>query len=634
MKYRILSLSVMIIILLTSCGQAGPPVATATSPVAVSPAPVETPTALPTSTPDLNHLDPSAILFEQDFEAGTTDGLSVMHENWTMVIDDLGNHSYCNNSVDSYLVVPFGNNRWTDYAVELRVKELEHHNEPYVAVYARYAPDVNKGYYGALNFQTYMADTSRLNEPYQNLGNQYFPTTADTWYTLRLEVAGRQIKYYINDQLVGDGTDDHRSQGKAGFSVSPNLKVCVDDIRAWALTETGAIGQAPPPTSSSLEIVTDKAATGDGGNAWGGHQTRIVRTQDGVFTAYTVEGGGNFDRKWRLAWRQEDGSWPVVAQGDAGKDPVNLLASPDGTLHIIGWPNETGTMWSGKPEGNQVVMTKETIPGVSHSNWPYGSAGINKDGDLCVFSSIGGEGPGGSFKWACLLQSTGKWITHTSPLDYRYCYTYVFPGPGGQLSLVSTRDVRWEALGYTQPAGAFDYVFNVIGFWQTEDITKDPLQQVYFLEEKPTSQFPNVFLDAQQDAYLDTAGKMHVLYWIQGASTQGVKVSRHVILSPEGEILNDVQLPEDLEGFARIFQDTGGRFYILGSSGLLYPAGDDGVTLGTPIETDLQGNTVEYSGYGISVPRTGTPISNVLDVVFPSDGGTKWIYFQIPLSGE
>ena len=55
---------------------------------------------------------------------------------------------------------------------------------------------------------------------------------------------------------------------------------------------------------------------------------------------------------------------------------------------------------------------------------------------------------------------------------------------------------------------------------------------------------------------------------------------------------------------------------------------------GTGSAIDLQGYEVEYSGYGISVPRTGTPISNVLDVVFPSDGGTKWIYFQILLLGE
>ncbi len=86
----------------------------------------------------------------------------------------------------------------------------------------------------------------------------------------------------------------------------------------------------------NLEIVTDGAATGDGGNSWGGHQTRIVHTRDGVFTAYTVPGDGYTSREWRLAWRKEDGSWSVIAQGGAGREPVNLLASPDRTLNIIG----------------------------------------------------------------------------------------------------------------------------------------------------------------------------------------------------------------------------------------------------------------------------------------------------------
>ena len=58
------------------------------------------------------------------------------------------------------------------------------------------------------------------------------------------------------------------------------------------------------------------------------------------------------------------------------------------------------------------------------------------------------------------------------------------------------------------------------------------------------------------------------------------------------------------------------------------------MTLAVPTEIDLGNYTVEYSGYSISVPRTGTPISNILDVVFPSDNGTMWIYFQLPLPGK
>jgi uncharacterized protein YrrD len=46
----------------------------------------------------------------------------------------------------------------------------------------------------------------------------------------------------------------------------------------------------------------------------------------------------------------------------------------------------------------------------------------------------------------------------------------------------------------------------------------------------------------------------------------------------------------------------------------------------------LEGNQVEYSGFGVSVPRTGTLLGNVMDVVFPSANGTKWLYFQLDFS--
>ncbi|MFH1105689.1 MAG: hypothetical protein V1731_00565, partial [Candidatus Aenigmatarchaeota archaeon] len=80
--------------------------------------------------------------------------------------------------------------------------------------------------------------------------------------------------------------------------------------------------QIPPksPTEpfarqTHVEVVTNNAAVF---NPKGGQQTRIVRTQDGVFTAYIVEHNGDFDHEWQLSKRQSDGTWVVIAQGDAG----------------------------------------------------------------------------------------------------------------------------------------------------------------------------------------------------------------------------------------------------------------------------------------------------------------------------
>ncbi len=60
----------------------------------------------------------------------------------------------------------------------------------------------------------------------------------------------------------------------------------------------------------------------------------------------------------------------------------------------------------------------------------------------------------------------------------------------------------------------------------------------------------------------------------------------------------------------------------------------EGQSLGDPMKLDLEGHEVMFGGYGLSVPRTGTPLSDIMDVGFPSDGGKSWFYFQLDFSGK
>ena len=380
---------------------------------------------------------------------------------------------------------------------------------------------------------------------------------------------------------------------------------------------------------TAVEMVWHDTATGDGGNAWGGHQTRIVRTPAGVFTAYTVESEGPFLRQWRLARREADGSWTVIAIGGAGKDPVNLLASPSGTLYVVGWPGGVGTLWTIRVSDGPVTMTITGIPQVAQGHWPYASAGIDGDGNLCVLTSSGGETRGGTFDWACYLPARGRWFTQSSTLDYRHAYTYVFPDPGMQLSLVSTRDVRWEALGHPKPAGAFDYAFNAFRYWRTRSLLSAPIEALSSAEERPTAEHPAPVLNAQMDAYIDLRDRMHILYWRSGAGTGGATERRHRIVAPSGALLSDHTLPQEAGWFSRIFEDASGRLYLLGSAGMLYTLDAEGTSAVASTALDLGGYTVEYSGFGVAVPRTGTPLSDGVDVVFPSGNGRQWLYFRV-----
>ena len=373
---------------------------------------------------------------------------------------------------------------------------------------------------------------------------------------------------------------------------------------------------------------------GDGGNAWGGHQTRLLRTSQGLFTAYTVPGTDSFHREWRLVQRRDD-AWQIIAQGPSGRDPVNLLQGPDEGIYLIAWPEGLPRIWTWTHSGGELALTEEAVPGKwKRTNWPYPSAGISSRGDLCLLASYGSKP--GQFQWACRSADKGRWTFHVTRIDYRYCYTYVMPGADGSLSLVSTRDVKWETLGYLKPEGAFGYAFNAIGLWHTPRLIDEPLQSLLVREEPPSKGFLDVLCSGQVDAYMDTEGRTHILYWLGGASAQGRSENRHAIVV-DGCVTRDVRLPGTMWQYYRVVQDTTGRFYLIRATErnlVVYPAtSDDGPQLGTPTWLYLPGYNIVYSGQAIGAPRGGVPLADYVDGVFPSGEGEKWVYFRIRLRG-
>jgi hypothetical protein len=212
--------------------------------------PTDTSTIHPTSTGTnaLSQVDPTSNLFNQNFDNGKHDGISLYQPYWEMDQGGSGNQFLCSIPGDYYAGLNFGEHFWSNYAVEMRFKEVDHQAglSSTVAIYFRYDPSVNIGDSGQLDLDSHFADMY-LNQPLETASHAYFPTVKDTWYTMRVELAGQNIKFYINNQLVGSGTDSTFLHGLANISVSPHEKICVDDIRVWALNENGDITSASTP---------------------------------------------------------------------------------------------------------------------------------------------------------------------------------------------------------------------------------------------------------------------------------------------------------------------------------------------------------------------------------------------------
>ena len=377
-------------------------------------------------------------------------------------------------------------------------------------------------------------------------------------------------------------------------------------------------------------IARDALPGGDGGNQWGGHQCRIVHTADGVFSIYTTGGKDHFQRQWHLMQRTTEG-WQELANDKSGREPVNLMAGPDGTLYIIGWPEYQGTIWSGKPRNGKIDFKVEKIVAVYSGSHPYNAAGIDNAGNICVVSSVDDNQDGGRFQWAYYSTAKKIWQGRITFLDYRYCYTYVFPHEDHSVSMVSTRDVRWEVLGYKQPPNRFAYVFNAFRYWKVKNIDQ-PLEELVFLEEVPTPDYLYVNCRAMNDVYLDSKSNMHILYTREGKSTNGVFKRFYGIYSQDGSLLHQTELPNSEGKYCRIFEDINHRYFIIDDNGLLYHLDRDNYIAIDSVRIDLKEFSVNYSGYGLAVRRTGTKLSNQMDVVFPSHNGSYYVYFRLDLA--
>jgi hypothetical protein len=279
------------------------------------------------------------------------------------------------------------------------------------------------------------------------------------------------------------------------------------------------------------------------------------------------------------------------------------------------------------------------IPGKwTKTDFPYASAAIGPKGEIHVIQSLG-EAPG-EHKLATRSPAGDTWSdVQTIRTDFGYRYAYLLPSTA-PLTLVATRDVRWAALGYTNP-GNFTWVFNAFAAWRATSDAGWNFQKV--LEEAPSTSYPWPFCDAQPDAYLDDAGRTHVLYWRQGATTQGVLENGHALLTADGGVRH-VQLPNTKHQSSwRIIQDPRGTFWLISAewtapeqptNALMVHRGrsTDGAEFDAPVTLDLREHNVVNAGLMIAAPRGGSQQAYVIDGVFPSGKkGERLVYFRIRL---
>lgn len=98
------------------------------------------------------------------------------------------------------------------------------------------------------------------------------------------------------------------------------------------------MAQPTSPTLSLLELITPNSSYTDGGNAWGIHINRVVRTSTGdIFATLSDNNTANdyitrldcissfkFMQNFLVYHRSPNGTWEISLSGDGGREPANF----------------------------------------------------------------------------------------------------------------------------------------------------------------------------------------------------------------------------------------------------------------------------------------------------------------------
>ena len=212
--------------------------------------PPANPTTLsPTSTQQPSQISWSKgdLIYQEDFEDGTTSGIETKFGGFNIIETNNGNHVWRTESSSlGQISLPTTSN---DYAVEAKIMQIsEQQGFAFVEIKKESGKPCDSGYGVYLDLYGDWLNLIERDQSCEELrqgglfANRNISLSNGVWYTVRIEAKGTEIRVYLNEELVAQDTD---TDGTIRKSSIIDIATCCgdlepfefdfDDIKAWLL---------------------------------------------------------------------------------------------------------------------------------------------------------------------------------------------------------------------------------------------------------------------------------------------------------------------------------------------------------------------------------------------------------------
>ena len=215
------------------------PTPTVTSTFTATSTPTATATSTPTATPT------EEILFEEDFEDDEDGFFNQRGGDWEIVEDHPGNKVYEVNTrdSDSFHFAYFGKKDWEKYVVEFKANIVDFDPDPNKEnagfVFLGFRNSKKGGYRVSLSDSGLIAlwyeDYEDKDTGWDSLKSTEFNFQKDTWYSVRIEVDGTEVRVFLDDDLMLVDDDSPSLDERPLLGVGSYTIARFDDIRVTEL---------------------------------------------------------------------------------------------------------------------------------------------------------------------------------------------------------------------------------------------------------------------------------------------------------------------------------------------------------------------------------------------------------------
>jgi pectate lyase len=192
-------------------------------------------------------------IWRDDFDDGNLNGWNMATCLWAqnLVTPDSGNWVVENGAVaggDDDVSTRYdlytGDTSWTDYVAEVSIKLMEdlqlcpHHTGVWLGVRGQEGDKLGLGSYALGLVNAYGVESAEVltydDGQFSDIQRIAFPVEVNTWYRLKMEVSGDQIRAYVDDTMVGEYQSDRFTSGPVIIGAN-GIRAMFDDLEVTGI---------------------------------------------------------------------------------------------------------------------------------------------------------------------------------------------------------------------------------------------------------------------------------------------------------------------------------------------------------------------------------------------------------------